>query len=254
MELQVIGTGSKGNAYILRNEDEAILIECGVNISKIKRALDFDYSKVVGCIVTHEHNDHARSINDLLKLGVNIYATEGTYQAYSVNTAYRHRAFIIKPKRVFSIGNFKIIPFDVKHDAQEPVGFLINHKETGKVLFMTDTIYCKYKFEGLKTVIIEANYSDEIINRRMGPDSEKFFLRNRILKSHMSLENCIGFLRANDLSTVDKIILIHLSDSNSHEKLFKQKVQESTGKLVEVANNGLTFNISQYEGATANQF
>jgi phosphoribosyl 1,2-cyclic phosphodiesterase len=250
MEFQVIGTGSKGNAYILRNEDEVLLIECGVNIDEIKKALNYNYSNVVGCIVTHEHNDHAKSINELMKLGIEIYATEGTYKGYSVNPAYKHRAFIVKPKKIFRLSKFTIIPFDVKHDAQEPVGFLINHPETGKVLFMTDTIYCKYKFEGLTSVIIEANYSKEIIDRKYGPDSEKYFLRNRILKSHMSLENCIGFLKANDLSDTEQIILIHLSDSNSHEKYFKQKVQEATGKLVEIANNGQTFNLNQYEPAT----
>ncbi|TEB41564.1 MBL fold metallo-hydrolase, partial [Flavobacterium circumlabens] len=71
MKLKVISTGSIGNAYILETENEALLIECGVNILDIKKALDFNYHKVVGCIVTHEHQDHCKSINEVMELGIN---------------------------------------------------------------------------------------------------------------------------------------------------------------------------------------
>ena len=237
MKLKVIGTGSKGNAYILSNGDEALLIEAGVNIKEIKQALDFDYSKVVGCLVTHEHMDHSKSIWDVMKLGINVYASFGTFKARFV--ADQPRAKKIVSKESFAIGNFKIMPFDVKHDAKEPLGFMIEHPDCGKVLFLTDTYYCKYTFPDLNNIIIEANYSKEIIDRKFGADSGKEFLRNRILKSHFSLENCKDMLSANDLSKVNNIVLIHLSDSNSDEKQFHKEVSELTGKNVTVANNGM---------------
>lgn len=182
MKLKVIGTGSKGNAYILSNGDEALLIEAGVNIKEIKQALDFDYSKVVGCVVTHEHLDHAKSMHDIMRLGVDVYSSFGTLKAR--NLLNEKRANILKSKETINIGNFKILPFDVKHDAAQPLGFLIEHPECGKTLFLTDTYYCKYTFPGLNNIIIEANYSKEIIDKKFGPDSEMEFLRNRILKSH----------------------------------------------------------------------
>ena len=237
MELVVIGTGSKGNAYILRNENEALLIEAGVHIKEIKSALNFDYSKVVGCLVTHEHMDHSKSILEVLRLGINTYASFGTLKARFV--VEQNRAHVIKSKESFPIGNFKIMPFDVKHDAKEPLGFMIDHPDCGKILFLTDTYYCKYTFPGLNNIIIEANYSKEIIDRKFGPESGKEFLRNRILQSHFSLENCKDMLSANDLSKVNNIVLIHLSDSNSDEKQFQKEVFELTGKNVSVANNGM---------------
>lgn len=235
MNLKIIGTGSKGNAYILSNGDEALLIEAGVNIKEIKQALDFDYSKVVGCLVTHEHMDHSKSIWDVMKLGINVYASFGTLKARFV--ADQPRAKKIVSKEFFTIGKFKIMPFDVKHDAKEPLGFLIEHPDCGKVLFLTDTYYCKYTFPGLNNIIIEANYSKAIIDEKFGPDSKMEFLRNRILKSHFSLENCKDMLSANDLSQVNNIVLIHLSDSNSNEKQFQKEVFELTGKNVSVASN-----------------
>jgi phosphoribosyl 1,2-cyclic phosphodiesterase len=237
MKLKVIGTGSSGNAYILSNGDEALLIEAGVNIKEIKQALDFDFSKVVGCLITHEHMDHCKSANEVMRLGVNVYSGAKTHQ--SINGDVIHRALPISSRQTIKIGNFKVMAFDVKHDAAEPLGFLIEHKDCGKVLFLTDTYYCKYTFPGLNNIIIEANYSKEIIDKKFGPDSDKEFLRNRILKSHFSLSNCKDMLSANDLSQVNNIVLIHLSDSNSDEKQFKKEIHELTNKNVIVASNGM---------------
>ena len=243
MNLKIISTGSKGNAYILSNENEALLIECGVNIKDIKKALNFDLSKVVGCIVTHEHFDHSKAIFDITKCGINVHASFGTLKKRFI--ADLPRAKTIKSKESFTIGNFKIMPFDVKHDAAEPLGFLIEHPDCGKVLFLTDTYYCSYKFPGLNNIIIEANYSKEIIDRKFGPESGREFLRNRILQSHFSLAHCKEMLAANDLSKVNNIVLIHLSDSNSDEIQFQKEVAELTGKNVTVANNGMEINFNK---------
>jgi len=243
MKLKVISTGSIGNSYILHNDNESLIIEAGVKIDQIKKALDFDYSNVVGCLVTHEHMDHSKSIWDIMKLGIDVYASAGTLKARYVDE--QARANPIVSKQNFKIGNFKIMAFDVKHDAKEPLGFLIEHPDCGRVLFLTDTYYCKYTFPGLNNIIIEANYSKEIIDRKFGSDSDKEFLRNRILKSHFSLANCKEMLSANDLSAVNNILLIHLSDSNSDEKQFVKEVSELTHKNVAAAVNGMEIDFNK---------
>lgn len=243
MKLKVIGTGSSGNAYLLETEQEALLIECGVNIKEIKKALDFNISKVVGCIVTHEHGDHCKSINDVLNLGIDTYS--GTKTWMQILPKNSPRVKMVSHKETVQIGGFKVMAFDVKHDAVEPLGYLIEHEECGRVLFLTDTYYCKYTFPGLNNILIEANYSKEIIDKKYGPDSDKEFLRNRILKSHFSLENCIDMLKANDLSAVNNIVLIHLSDTNSNEKQFHKEVFEATQKNVSVATNGMVIDFNK---------
>lgn len=242
MKLKVVGTGSKGNCYILENEHEALIIECGVNIKFIKQALNFNVNKVAGCIVTHEHKDHSKSIVDLHKLGINTYTTSGTYNSLGIKN---HRAISLEKRKVVSIGAFKVMPFDVNHDAADPIGFIIKHNETGNILFLTDTFYSAYTFKNLNNIIIEANYSKKIIDAKVRAGASPEFLRNRIIKSHMSLENCVKMLKANDLSKVNNIVLIHLSDSNSHEIDFGNTVTDATNKTVIVANNGMDINFNK---------
>ena len=85
--------------------------------------------------------------------------------------------------------------------------FFITSTATGeRLLFMTDSYYTEYKFPGLTTIMIEANHSADAISG--DPRA------HRLRRSHMSIENCIELLKANDLTSVREIWLIHLSSSN----------------------------------------
>lgn len=240
MNLKVIGTGSKGNAYLLENEQEALLIECGLRISDIKAALNFNLKKLSGCILTHEHGDHAKSVKDLMAAGVDVYSTKGTHSA--LKTLSHHRALVFNHHKSFMVGSFKIQAFDILHDAVDPSGFLIHHPETGNILFITDLIFSAYTFKNLNNIIIEANYDEALAKKKLN-DME--FLRNRIIKNHMSLDTCVKTLKANDLSAVNNIVLIHLSDSNSDEKLFRETVTKATNKTVTVADSGVVINFNK---------
>lgn len=244
MQLTILGSSSKGNCYLLENETEALMIECGVNFTNIKKALNFSFKKVVGCLLTHEHGDHAKSALECMLMGIKLYASLGTAEAVGIDPDH-HRFERIKAKEVFQVGNFKILPFDVKHDAAEPLGFIINHAETGNVLFITDSYYITERFKNLHNIIIEANFSQEIINQKIASGSSMEFLKDRIFKSHMSLETCKTTLKANDLTNVQKIVLIHLSDSNSNAILFKKEIESTTGKKVFIADAGLTMEFNK---------
>ena len=233
MQLKVISTGSKGNAYILENDNEALLIECGVSFKKVKEALSFNIKKIKGCILTHEHNDHAKFIQEFAKFGIDIYSTEGTFSNFTKS----HRFNIIKNTQQFNLGEFIILTFPVHHDVIDPVGFVIYHKEIGKVLFCTDTYYIDYSFEGIETFIIEANYSTETMS------CQNQFLEQRIIKSHMSLETCINTINSFDKSKTNQVILIHLSNKNAEGEFFKTSVENQTGIKTEIAFNNKNYEI-----------
>lgn len=236
ISLKVLGTGSSGNCYLLETQTETLIIECGVKFSIIKKAMNFDFAKIVGCIITHEHNDHSLSINELIWSGVEVYATAGTLKEKGIISPFSH---VMQKMKMYRIGGFAVMPFPTIHDAAEPVGFLIHHKNCGLVLFLTDTAYSEYKFQGLNNIIVEANYDMSIIKKRMDRDSNLSFLKDRVINSHLNIVNCLNLLKANDLSEVNNIVLIHLSDGNSDEADFKCRVEEATGKNVSVAVAGM---------------
>jgi phosphoribosyl 1,2-cyclic phosphodiesterase len=126
-----------------------------------------------------------------------------------------------------------VMPFDVQHDAEEPLGFLVYSNETGeKLLYLADTFYCKYKFKGLNYILIECNYDKEILEQNIENGAVPGLLRRRLLRSHFSIDNIIKFLKANDLSKIQDIYLIHMSNQNADEQRFKKAIQELTGRQV----------------------
>lgn len=239
MKLKVLGSGSSGNCYLLESENEALLIECGVKFSEVKKAVNFNISKISGCLITHEHGDHCKAVKDVQKSGIRIVASKGTTEKILGQTDN----IIIKYTKNI-VGNFEVIPFDVVHDAIEPLGFLIRHQEIGVMLFATDLGYSPVKFSGLNHILIECNYSLKILNHNVKNGFVPRKNYDRIINGHMGLETTKELLEINDLSGVKNIVLLHLSDKNSNEKEFMEEIQNQTGKPTYVAKKGLEINLS----------
>lgn len=236
MKLTILGSSSKGNCYVLQNDTEALVLELGVAFKQVKEALDFNLNKVVGVLVTHNHGDHAKYVSHALRDSLTIHMSKGCHEALSIeNNKIKH----IKHMQKVRLGNFDVIAFNVNHDAPEPLGFIINHPETGRVCFITDSAFIDYTFPGINNFIVEANYCDKIIeqNIKSGKLHPSRFARTKY--SHMSINTCYDFLKANDLSKVNNILLIHLSPENSDADRFKTDIEQLTGKTVTVAKKGI---------------
>lgn len=243
MELTVIGSSSEGNAYVLQNEREALLLEAGKPFKQVLAALEGQVNKVVGCLITHEHGDHAGRINELLKYAIPVYASQGTIENAKIRTSWKPTAIRQTEDGngylPLALGNFRVIPFATKHDAAEPLGFYIWHEETGGVLFATDTFYLPCKFKGLNNILIECNYDPEILTRRVESGDIPAALQERVRRSHLSYYTCLDALRANDLTAVNNIVLIHISEGNGDPTAFREGIQRATHKTVYTAKPGL---------------
>lgn len=241
MKLRVLGSSSRGNCYLLQSEYETLIIECGISFKEIKIALDFNLRNVVGCLVTHCHGDHSKAVKDLSKSGINVYSSNGTFEALKTTGI---RLVIIKAFKQFKVGGFTIMPFDIHHDVEEPLGFLINHKDMGTLLFATDTSYLEYRFKELTNILVECNYSEKILLENMDNGSIDNSTGVRIASTHMSFENCKEMIKANDNPNLKNIVLLHLSDGNSNAKEFKEQIHELTNKAVYVADKGLEIELN----------
>lgn len=229
--IKVVATGSRGNFYILEAGEEILLLECGIHIKEIKKALNFDLSKVVGCLLTHSHNDHCKAIKEVLKF-TDVFTSKGTKEELQERFELNRHCFEVEHNKPFEIGGFMIVPFNTQHDTKEPLGFLIHHKEIGNVIFATDTYYLKYKFRNIDYALVECNYSEEILE-------ELPAYRARLLKSHMSLENLKETLKTWDLSKSKKIVLIHMSDTHGNSEKFIKEINELTGIETIIAAPGV---------------
>lgn len=232
MDITVIASGSSGNAYRISDGDTALLLDAGIPLQRIKQALNFRVRDLAGCLITHAHGDHAKAAGDIAKAGVDVYTSQGTIDACRLTG---HRMKPVKALQEVMIGTFAVLPFDVQHDAPEPLGFLLTSRRTGeKLLYFTDTYYLKYRFTGLTHIMGECNYSMDIVEQSVRNGYIPPELVPRLIKSHMSLEHFLDILKANDLHEVKQIYLLHLSNNNSDAERFREAVQKLTGTEVYV--------------------
>lgn len=233
MDIQVLASSSRGNCYRISDGSIPLLLECGIRFKEIQQKLNFQMSEIAGCLVSHEHMDHCRAVKDVILKGcIDCYMSQGTADALSISN---HRVKIIKAKQSFKLGTWRVLPFDTVHDAAEPLGFLLASQNGEKLLFATDTVYLKYRFSGLTHIMIEANYQTDILQENVNSGSVPIEVRKRIRRSHFGLEHLKDFFKANDMSRVQEIWLLHLSDNNSDAERFKREIQELTGKMVFIA-------------------
>jgi len=235
MKLTVLGSSSSGNGYIIQSDGEALVIEAGVSLNKLKQALGFNVSKVAGVLISHLHGDHSKFAKDYSRC-FPIYTIE------SVIAERQIQATEIFPEKGFKVGNFKVFPFAGSHDTPV-VGFVVSHPKVGNLLFVTDSFMCEYSFEGLNHILIEANYIDEILNYNV-ENGLHHCVRDRVLTSHMEIQTTKQVLLNQNLDKVQNIVLIHLSGNNSDPKRMKEIISGATGKPVYIAKSGLELELS----------
>lgn len=227
MKFEALASSSQGNAYIVSDRDTRILLECGVSHKKLQKLSGFSLSEFRACLVSHEHKDHAKSIDELINRGMDVYMSQGTAEALETDCIT-----LIEDMEQFNIGSFDIVPFATFHDAKEPLGFLIKSRVDGEVLaFATDTVNLRYRFPGLNILAIEANYDKDIL-ARCEKLPEK--VRHRIENSHMEIDTLCNYLSSLDLSACREIHLLHLSDATSHEEKFINKVKKAVPEGIKV--------------------
>jgi phosphoribosyl 1,2-cyclic phosphodiesterase len=228
-EIKIHATGSKGNAYSIIDGDHKILIDPGIRFKELQKATGFSLAAYDFVLLSHEHKDHSKAIPELLRIGLDCYMSQGTRDALSLTHT------IILPIRAlsdFERDGWRILPFDVEHDAAEPLGFLILSPSGKKICYASDTYYVRYNFNGVTHWLIEANYSEELLQQNNSlPEDTKL----RIRTSHFEIKNVVKFFEMQDLEKTEMIYLIHLSDDNSDAKIFVETIKNLTGKSCETS-------------------
>ena len=231
LDVKAIASGSTGNAYLLDDgAGHKLLLECGVPLHTLLKALDFNLIQLSGCLLTHEHKDHSKAVKDLLKHSVRVYTSKGTAKALGIDEHWNYKAATeLMEQRIDTAWTF--IPIKAEHDAAEPFIYLIHSRCTGThILFATDTYFIRYKMpETLTHLMIEANYSMEHLNENIADGVVEASRKRRILHSHMNLDTLKEFFKANRFPALEAVYLIHLSNDNSEEDRMIKEIEELTG-------------------------
>lgn len=232
--LNVISSGSQGNAYILESHGEKLLIELGVAWKDILKSLNYKIDDVCGCVVSHKHTDHANkdTIKKVIQYGIPIYSCKETREV-------NERIINIKKSRKTSVGGFKIQPIPLHHSC-ECFGYLIETQDNQRIVFATDCCEFLYKIKKVNHWLIECNWSEDVLIDNMCDNAE---MRSRH-EHHLELNDTIFALKENFSSSMNTIVLLHLSNGNSNEEMFKSRISEELGFFnIYIAKKGLSLQL-----------
>lgn len=228
MLVKTTATGSKGNNYALISGEEILLLECGVPAKEMLKTIDYQTSKVVGCLLSHEHGDHAKYIKQYMQYGVKVYGSDEVQS--NIELIYGEKIEGIKRMNRKKLESFSVIPFRVPHGETECDGWLIDSPE-GKLLFITDAEYCPYDFSkmNINYGLIECNYSIDYIT--LEDDGVK---NRRVLETHMELQTCKRLIQSINTDNLRSIGLVHLSAYNGNPQRFRDEIRSQVDADVDV--------------------
>lgn len=228
LKLRILGSSSHGNCFVLYDNEENLIIDCGCKntIEKV------DITKTMGILISHLHTDHCRDVRNIKDVyNYKFYSNKDTLDTLPI---LDNQKYITEYGKPFEINQFKIMPFSVYHDVPNN-GYLVKHIPSGmKILYIIDTSsVTNLKFSDVDIFIIEANHSWEWLEQKEEPDIKDY--RTYGNEGHLSVEDTIEFLLNNVNHNTKKIILTHISSSCENYLEMKEKVESAiNNKKIEV--------------------
>ena len=226
MNLKTISTGSDGNCYILTSASgKRLVLDAGVPKSEIIKGCNYDLKSISGVVITHEHKDHAKSADDLIKAGLNVW------RPY-LNPEKKN------PATIFD--EFAVWGFDMPHNGVENRGFLINCDKQ-RILYMTDMEYCPYSFKNFNVthMLIECNYRKDYISADLPNYEHK-------VRGHCELQTTLGIIKANATYALETVILCHMGEGiGSIDKIISEVKKVAKNAKIDFAAPGKELELNE---------
>lgn len=232
MKLKCIATGSSGNCYLLQADNgETLILDCGIPIKEIKKGLDWNIKDVVGVLCTHQHSDHNKSLKDFINMGIPVFAPYLSLESMKMETEFNIRMFDLTTiDGSWTHTNADGTPCPI-------YGFLITHREMGRMLYITDCELIKWKFRDINHILLGVNYDKDLIDT----DNPK---ANHVFRGHLSIDTACNFVKANNSDSLQNVIMCHLSSENADKDSFIEKMKNAVnGANVDVAEQGKSWSL-----------
>lgn len=175
-----------------------------------------EYKGDKGCdYKSHPPLDHSKSLKDFKDMGIPVFAP-----------------YISKKPIKIGNGDFRVQAFDLTtidgnwthtHANGEPCpiyGFLIAHKEMGRMLYITDCEVVKWKFKDINHILLGVNYDKNLVDTDNDPKTRHVF------RGHLSIDTACDFVKSNYSDSLQNVIMCHLSSENADRDSFIEKMRK----------------------------
>ena len=180
-------------------------------------------------------DDHSRSLKDFKSMGIPVFAPYEKFEPHFYTKIYGE----------FDVKDFPLTTTDNRwthtNANGEPCpiyGFLITHKEMGRMLYITDCEVVKWKFKDINHILLGVNYDNDLIDNE---DSAKV---NHVYRGHMSIDTACDFVKSNNSKDLQNVIMCHLSSENADRDSFIEKMKKvAKNANVDVAVAGKSWDL-----------
>ncbi|MEM9193556.1 MAG: MBL fold metallo-hydrolase [Myxococcota bacterium] len=236
MEVVVLGSGSRGNAYLFRSGGTSVLVDAGVP-PKALRARFHDATgdelRLDAVVLSHGHNDHAGCAEATARaFEAPLYMTRSTERALRPASDIRVKLFA--PRAGFRVGALDLFPLPVPHDAPQ-VALVVEH-DGRRAGLATDLGHVRADlvghFSGCSTVLIESNYDPQLLACSPYPASVQDRVSSH--RGHLSNGQAAGLIRQLDRG-LRTVVLVHLSEQNNEPELAAACVKDALqGRRIDI--------------------
>lgn len=236
IRMAVLGSGSGGNATLLSCGDTHILVDAGLSAKQLvlrMQQLGLEPEDLDAILLTHEHSDHARGVDVLLRnRDIPVYANAMTREAISYKMTSNISWKIFRSEQEFTHGDLRIHSFKIPHDAAEPVGFIIKGHDT-QVAMLSDighvTPAICDALRGCDGIYVEANYDEALLE---SDTKRPWSIKQRIQSHHGHLSNLqtAELLSEVACEKLKLVMLSHLSSDCNCPVIAKDTIQRALSK------------------------
>ena len=229
------GSGSSGNCYYLYTEKEGLIIDIGVGIRTLKKQFrDFglSLSSIHYVLITHDHADHIKSVGSIShECRLPVYATKNVHDGIDRNFCVTRKLApdmkrMVTVGKQLQLGDFRVTPFYVPHDATENVGYEIVADgvtfciitDVGEITDEVRTFISRADY-----LVIEANHDVEMLMQ--GPYPQHLKERIQSKTGHLCNRDCGVAIAENMKESLKHVWLCHLSEENNHPELARKTVE-----------------------------
>ncbi len=234
LRVQVLASGSSGNAALYVAGRTRLLVDCGLSarrVTHLLRAAGVEPDDLSGILVTHEHSDHVQGLRVFLKKRkVPLFAAPECLESRAMADVEPWHVEPVSGGKTLQIGDITVTPFPLPHDAQKCFGYVL---ESGgvKAVQATDlgapTALVRERVRGAHCLLLEFNHDVDRLMAGSYPLDVKIRVKGRL--GHLSNEQAAGLLTETVNGSTQAVYLMHLSRENNLPELAALAARDALG-------------------------